>query len=73
MKFNPKALYYFALSLLSAAGGAIQTYMASPEALTQIGDILGNAGLAAIIMPVLMFIVTLLIRLIPSDRLTTPK
>ena len=66
MKFNAKALYYFVMGGLGAAGAGVSAYLVTPEAGIQLGEVLGNAGIAALALPLIMYIVSFLIKLIPQ-------
>jgi hypothetical protein len=66
MKFNAKALYYFVMGALGAAGTGVSTYLATPEAGVQLGEVLGNAGIAALVLPLVMYVVSFLLKLIPQ-------
>lgn len=61
-----KGLYYLGMAALAALGSSLQAFLAAPETGVALGEALGNAGIAAVVLPVLMFGLSALLKLIPK-------
>ena len=61
-----KGLYYLGMAALSAIGAGLLAWLGAPETGVALGEALGNAGIAAVVLPVLMFGLGALIKLIPK-------
>ncbi len=72
MKINPKVFFRLGTGLVAALAVAAQSYLASPEAFTLIGELLGNAGLAAVVAPFVTWLMSFITGLIPESWIKPP-